>query len=446
MQTFASPLFHGINPAMEMGKLNQPITAPITPPNEFAPVIETRPMQEILEAEAANPQTFIEDPEDAFYVCDLGETYRQLTKWERNLPNIHPFFAIKSNPNPEIISLLAKCGTGFDCASKTEIATILSNGVEANRIIFANPCKPPSHIRYASTVGVRMMTFDNADELYKIHQNHNNPQLVLRILTDDSKSVCQFGVKFGASIQVAHNLLDLAHELGLEVIGVSFHVGSGCRDPMAYDDALMRARNVFDYAENLGYNMSLLDIGGGFPGGEAYTGVKFEEVAQVINQSVKRLFSPSVQVIAEPGRYLVSSVFTLAVSVCSRRVVPKENSTPNYMYYINDGVYGSFNCLIFDHAELSPKVLMKDGVLHSQLPQQLPEFECSIWGPTCDSMDVIAKGITLPELKVGDWIFYENMGAYTTCAASEFNGFRKSRIIYTNTELEAIRARLGFQY
>jgi hypothetical protein len=162
------------------------------------------------------------EEEDPFYVCDLGEIVRQYKQWNELLPRIQPFYAVKCNPDPLVLKTLAKCGTGFDCASKAEVQLALDAGVSSSQIIYANPCKQASHIRYATARGVNVMTFDNADELYKIKQIAPYSQLVLRILTDDSKSLCRFGVKFGASLAIVPILLQIAKELELEVIGIRY--------------------------------------------------------------------------------------------------------------------------------------------------------------------------------------------------------------------------------
>lgn len=173
--------------------------------------------------------------------------------------------AVKCNPDPYVLRLLAALGAGFDCASNGEIAKVLAlSGVEPSRIVFANPCKATSFIRSAARVGVNRMTFDNEDELYKIARTHPGAKLILRILADDSKSMCRFGTKFGASLEVAPHLLAKARKLQLDVIGVSFHVGSGCYDPTIYEDAVRRAREAFDMGARVGYQFSLLDVGGGF--------------------------------------------------------------------------------------------------------------------------------------------------------------------------------------
>jgi ornithine decarboxylase len=290
-----------------------------------------------------------------------------------------------------------------------------------------------------------MMTFDNADELHKVKKNHPNAKLVLRILADDSRSICKLGLKFGASLDITEQLLRTAKQLGLDVIGVSFHVGSGCFDATAFREAVIRARKVFDQAESIGYQFSLLDVGGGFPSNHKSL-ISFEEIASILGPAVDEMFPPNVRVISEPGRFFVASAFTLAVNITARRAVSSQSSIDgdivsqesSFMYYVNDGVYGSFNCIMFDHAECEAKVLCRDGqyIPGTDDEHQLPKFKCSVWGPTCDSMDCITKNGLMPELNVGDWLYYPNMGAYTMCAASTFNGFHKSSIMYTNTEMK----------
>ena len=159
------------------------------------------------------------------------------------------------------------------------------------------------------------MTFDNADELYKISLVAPATKLVLRILTDDSKSICRFGVKFGASLSIVPSLLKVAKELNLDIIGISFHVGSGCFDATAFADAVRLARDAFDIGAALGFDFNFLDIGGGFPG---------ENPVALLRPLLDELFPPHIRVIAEPGRFFVSAAYTLAVNVVARRVVPRD--------------------------------------------------------------------------------------------------------------------------
>jgi ornithine decarboxylase len=372
------------------------------------------------------------DDGDAFYVADLGVLERQLKRWQKLLPRIEPFYAVKCNPDPMVLKKMVALNVGFDCASKTEIQTMLDLGVSASRIIYANPCKQSSFIKYAAGVDVKMMTFDNGEELHKIKKFFPSSKLVLRIITDDSDAVCRLSAKFGAPLDITGELLQLAKELELDVVGVSFHVGSGCQKASSFRDAVLSARKVFDEGLALGFDMKILDVGGGFPGGVS-SPVSFEEIAAVLGKAVDEFFPSEVRVIAEPGRFFVASAFELAVNVTARRSIASQSET-NFMYYVNDGVYGSFNCILFDHAVVKPLVLTQNEKFFQDHEEHLL-FKSSVWGPTCDSMDLINKETLLPKLEVGDWILYKEMGAYTCCASSTFNGFKKSQILYTCTSI-----------
>lgn len=254
--------------------------------------------------------------ENAFLVCDLKRVWDRYTLWQRELGDrVEAFFAVKCNPDSVIIQLMARLGLGFDCASHQEIANVLSFGVDPDKIIYANPCKASSFIRHAANQDVRMMTFDNADELVKVAKFHPNAKMVLRILTDDSGSLCRFGLKFGAPLAEVRGLLEKAKELKVEVIGISFHVGSGCTNPNLFGDAVARARWAFDQAKELGFDFDFLDLGGGFDGDT------FVDIAAVLRPAIEQYFprEEGVRVIAEPGRYFVSEAFEMATNIIARR-------------------------------------------------------------------------------------------------------------------------------
>ncbi|KAI0884372.1 pyridoxal-dependent decarboxylase [Annulohypoxylon maeteangense] len=384
--------------------------------------------------------------EDTFFVGDLGEVYRQHMRWKKNLPRVKPFYAVKCNPDPKVIQLLAGLGTGFDCASKSEIEQVLNLGVDPSRIIYAQPCKTNSYVRYVANQGVKQMTFDNADELRKIAKLFPDAELFLRILTDDSSSLCRLSLKFGASLDSTNDLLVLAKELGLNVVGVSFHVGSGASDPLAFLKAVRDAEHVFKQAYSHGFDMKTLDVGGGF------SGDTFEDMAIVLREALDEYFPSHINIIAEPGRYYVSSAFTIACNVIARRTIdnPATGET-SYMTYLNDGLYGNFSSIMFDHQHPVAKVLRsgKRTYYNTALSNSLPEgvsagTEYSIWGPTCDGIDRITESIRFThELDVGDWLYFEDMGAYTKCSATKFNGFSDSHdVIYVCSELGA-RALMG---
>jgi len=394
---------------------------------------------------------------DPFYIVDLEDICNKHINWITRLPRVEPHYAVKCNTDIMLLKLLAFLGTGFDCASKNEIQRVLDLGVSAHRIIFANPCKQASYIKYANKVGVDYMTFDNEFELYKIKEHHPNAKCVLRIITNDQNAICRFSMKFGADMESSFKLIETAMQLNLDLVGISFHVGSGQMSPRTFSESIENARKLFDFArEQYGCRMHLLDLGGGYPG-SSDSGDLFNEIADEINNSLEKHFpadlfeqingndEKKLRIIAEPGRYYACSAFTLCVNVIAKRVMNQSelqqaqdkdalvhrqekdfvDTSKTIMYYINDGVYASFNCLFYDHAECLP-VLLKE---RQQFEPTL--FKSSIWGPTCDGLDLVVKECLLPELDNGEFMVFKNMGAYTISGAVEFNGIPLARSIYT---------------
>lgn len=392
-----------------------------------------------------------ENIQDSFFICDLGTIIRQYCKFNTNLPRVKPYYAIKCNPNIEMIKTLSSLGCGFDCASRGEIELVLSLGISPQQIIYANPCKEISHIVYAYEHGVNLMTFDNKDELLKIKTYHPHAKMILRIRIDDSRSICPFGIKFGCSVGDDSSLILLqeAKDLHLDVIGVSFHVGSGCLEPMAFHDAIQLTKLVFEQGKKVGHSMEMIDIGGGFPGvenesiqkeiqSEEYTvlNITFKNIAENIHMSLEKYFPlaeyPELKIIAEPGRFFAAPAFTLVNKITSRRII--QDTKKQFMYYINDGVYGSFNCIIFDSMYCQPNVLVHNGKpfeKNHNIEHEL--YKSSIWGQTCDSLDSINQKVYLPELQIGDWFYFYSMGAYTLASSSQFNGFSPPKIFYIQT-------------
>lgn len=366
----------------------------------------------------------LKDEVEPFFAVDLEDVCSKHIRWLTLMPRVKPHYAVKCNDDINVLKLLAYLGAGFDCASKGEIKKVMDLGVSADRIIYANPCKQSSYVRYAQEVGVETMTFDNEQELMKMKQMHPNAKLVLRIVTDDSNAVCRFSMKFGADMNTARSLIEKAREINLEVVGVSFHCGSGQMTSKAFVDAIQNARMIMNYGIKLGFNMNLLDIGGGFPGN---TGTEdyFSEIATAVNRALEEHFPDdgAIRIIAEPGRYYVASAYTLATNViASRDMIDSETGDMKYMYYVNDGVYGSFNCVLYDHYVPEPSFLVNN--------ESSEKFTSSIWGPTCDGLDCIHSSIKIPKLNVADWIVWKNMGAYTMSAAVQFNGLPFGKPLY----------------
>jgi ornithine decarboxylase len=384
------------------------------------------------------------DQQDAFYIVDLEDICQKHVNWITKLPRVEPHYAIKCNTDPMLLRTLAYLGASFDCASKNEIQQVLDIGVSSDRIIFANPCKQASFIRYAYKAGVDLMTFDNENELHKIKANHPQAKCVLRIMTNDADAVCRFSMKFGADMETSLKLIATAVELDLDLVGISFHVGSGQMSPKAFAESIENARTLFDYArEQFGVRMHLLDLGGGYPGSSDSEDL-FDSIACEINRSLEQHFNVAefddLKVIAEPGRYYACSAYTLCTNVIAKRVMPQNkaqqdeylkqlqqpselvDASKSIMYYINDGVYHSFNCLFYDHAVVTPILLGE---------QKETVYKSSIWGPTCDGLDCVVKEMLLPELPQGDFMAWRDMGAYTISGAVAFNGIPVPKCIYT---------------
>lgn len=544
-----------------------------------------------------------------------------------------------------IVRTLAVLGCNFDCASREEIRLVKDIAKDLPRqpdIIYANPSKARAHLLEAVCKGIRMVTFDNAEEIKKCAAISKHIQLILRIVTDDRGSQCRLSSKFGAPRAKWRPLLATAKKYGLDVIGVSFHVGSGCRDGTRYELALKDAREIFDMAKkDFGFDMSVLDIGGGFPGethslwnpqeeideepeslkkegiehgsddGESEGSERFmyfKEIAEYVSPIIDDLFpeESGVRVIGEPGRFFVAACSTLCCNVIAMRTnecdgsfeleafddrehaqrlsemtreeeselvngpknrmdrtirnlslgggaeaetvletmveelqsysrlyarqnlsqqeadayndvidfyeegfetaadilgAPTEAQTKNMnhtvegmnyplvamdkdvedtdalitlaaageaaingivmqavadsgplqddiAYTINNSVYSAFNNIMFDHATVRPRVLRErngkvfasktvEGFLEfdeDTIPEVLPVnqqlYTSTVFGNTCDSIDVVARSVLLPKLEVGDWLYFQNMGAYTMAASSNFNGFQPSEKFY----------------
>jgi ornithine decarboxylase len=361
----------------------------------------------------------------SFRVTNISSIENQVRLWKRQLPDVTPYYAVKCNPDPVILNVLGKMGVNFDCATQGEIQLVTEKcRVTPDRIIYANPAKMVSHLVYAKSIGVNFTVFDNKDELLKLSKIPNQKfELLLRIATDDKDSMCKFSNKFGANPKDAEKLLVYAKSLGLPVVGVSFHVGSGCGDANSYTKSLVNVADIFEIAPKIGIPpLKIIDIGGGFPGNSTrYFGKNsptFEDIASTLRLGIhefrKRFANdPDIKFIAEPGRFFVSDAVTIATHIYARK-----GDDPQSLY-VDDGVYGTFNNIIYDHACPRPCKIIFDR------NRQFTAVHTNIFGPTCDGLDQICKAenTLLQYCDEGDWLEWENMGAYTHTASFIFNGY-----------------------
>ncbi len=380
--------------------------------------------------------------ENPIMMMDLEKVAVQYRRWMQCFPNIEPYYAVKCNPDPILVAYLQSLGVHFDCATSAEMDLVVNQlGHPADKVIYSNPCKLPSHIRFASENGVRLTIVDNKDEIWKIKRNHPHAQVLLRLSCMDTSSLCPMSCKFGASDDNVRPLLEYAAEVGLEVIGVHFHVGSGCSDPQTYQRALLDARRAFDIGIELGHDMTVLDLGGGWPGlnpvdntCKTSSGISFEQISLVINSLIDELFpndpsTPQYRIMAEPGRFFTAGSSALLSYIHSKSVVSDEYGCRAIRYYLNDGLYGVFNCVLFDHQQPTPDTF--DDFSVDEIKKRGIPASVSIFGPTCDGFDkVTGSAESLPEMELGERLLWLSMGAYTTAAATTFNGFPQAQYFY----------------
>lgn len=341
---------------------------------------------------------------------------KQYQRFRKYLPQVTPYYAIKANPNPEIIKTFAKLGSRFDVASAQEMQHVLNLGISPHRIIFANTIKSNEDIQTAYKSGVSLMTFDNEPELYKIAKHAPGTRVMVRIKVANTGSIVELSLKFGCDPEQAVFLLRKAKALGLAPEGVCFHVGSQCTNVGNYTQALEIAAQIFKEAKAEGIKLQMLDIGGGFPikHFDREEQPVFEVLARRIRSELSRLFDKKIKIVAEPGRFFAGPAGVLVTQVVGRAF----RNNKNY-YYINDGVYADFSGIIFDHCKYELKTLRRGQ-----------KFLSTVAGPTCDSLDIISLTEELPELDVGSVIYVKNIGAYSSASAvPNFNGFAPAKVI-----------------
>ncbi|XP_062342680.1 antizyme inhibitor 1-like [Osmerus eperlanus] len=372
------------------------------------------------------------EDKSAFVVGDLGVLMKQHVLWQSSVPQLRPYYPVKCNSSPAVIEILASLGLGFVCTNKTEVSLVLDHGVPPENIIMSGVCKQLTHIKHAAKNGINHLMCDSETELCKIARSHPSAKLLLQVTT--APHAAEHSMAFGCSLKSCKHLLEAAKDLGVEVVGVTFHIPSSCKDLQAYAHALSDARCVFDMGTDLGFNMKILDIGGGFTGSEA----QLRQVNSAIRPLLDAYFPPlsGVEVLAEAGSFYVSSAFTLAVSVIGKKVKAQDwnslpivglspNSKPEFLYYMNEGVYGSFGHKLLGNIVPVPSVHKKP------LTAGEPVFTSSLWGPSCDPLEQVVERCLLPELAVGEWLVFNNMGANGLEDFNTFNSEIRPPIYYT---------------
>lgn len=300
------------------------------------------------------------------------------------------------------------------------------NTLESRRIVYAHPCKLIAQMKEAVNGGVSYTTLDNTIEVEKIgkmqQETGKRLKALIRIATHDENSLCAFSSKYGAHMEDIDEIVAACVKFDVEIAGCSFHVGSGCPSEKPYRYALEDANTVFQKARTISngrFQPKFIDLGGGFYG---HSIESFFRIANKIRPMLDEIFpaSEGYKFIAEPGRFFCTKATSLITEVYAKRILhPKENeqNALNGYLYLNDSIYHSFNCIIFDHWDFEachlPVAQRKSG-----------KFNYKIFGCTCDSMDTVSKSYIFDkEVVEGDMLYFPCMGAYTWSGSTKFNGF-----------------------
>jgi ornithine decarboxylase len=352
----------------------------------------------------------------------LRENY---ASFKKHLPKVQAYYAVKANAEPAIVRTFYQEGASFDVASMPEFMLVYENIKHLppkaqqdfiwDKIIYANPTKPKETLRELDKYKP-LVTFDNLTELKKIKQFAPNAGVVVRLRVPNTGSMVELSSKFGCDPGEAVDLIVAAFDMGLVAEGLSFHVGSQCTNFQNFVQALEISSAVMKEAKSRGHEIKILDIGGGFPAPYDRHVKPFSQLAKKINTEINRLFPGDIQILAEPGRFLVA---TAATSVA--RIIGKAVRDGKTCYYIDDSVYHTFSGIIFDHCQYHLKAFKKGKTEVS-----------AVFGQTCDALDKISLSEELPSLEIDDLVYSENIGAYSSASATWFNGFPPAKIVHLN--------------
>ncbi len=341
-----------------------------------------------------------------FLLIDLDIIRNKTRRFKAAMPRVHPHYAAKANPDPRVLKTLIEEKAGFEIASIAELNLLLSLGVPAAEIYYSNPMKSRAYLEYAAAKGVEWYVLDSIEELQKIVSVKPDAKMYLRIDTPNIGSDWPLAGKFGTHLADIHEIINEAARLNADLAGVTFHVGSQCRNPQNWRVGIERAKKVFADMRDAGLNPRLLNIGGGYPVRHIKPIPSIEVIGEVVNAAIADL-PEDIRIIAEPGRYLVSDS---AYFIC--RVVGTATRNGKRWMYWDAGMFGGI-------------IEVTEGLRYEILTDRKgSHIPWSIAGPTCDSVDILMHDEMLPkDIQEGDFIYIPNAGAYTTAYASNFNGF-----------------------
>ena len=361
------------------------------------------------------------------FVVDHRVLRRNYREFRKHLPRVQVYYAVKANPDPAIVETLYGIGAGFDVASMPEFL-IVHKFIEDlppdkrqhfiwDKIIYSHPVKAIETLVELDQYKP-LVVYDNIDEVRKIAKYAPHAGLVLRLKVPNTGSLAELSSKFGCAPAEALGLIAAGFDAGLVVEGLSFHVGSQCTNFENYMQSLEISAAVFEESWTHGYQqVKILDIGGGFPAPYDENVQPFAELAEKLNAEFDRLFPKEMEILAEPGRYMVATTATLVAQIIGKAV-----RDGKMCYYLDDGIYHTFSGILFDHCHYSLKSFRRGKA-----------DICSVFGPTCDALDTISLAENIPpNLEIGECLYSRNIGAYSIVSATNFNGFPPAKVVHVN--------------
>ena len=357
-------------------------------------------------------------------VLDQAAVRHQYRSLVAALPGVTLHYALKPLPHMGVIEVLKSEGASFDLATNGEVDLMREAQINPNECIHTHPIKRDSDIRYALDYGCNTFVFDNPVELQKFVAYKHQARLLLRVSFPNPETKVDLSKKFGCTPDMVLPLLRQAKELGIQVVGLSFHVGSQVPNAKRHVEAIEACNELLRQTAEQGLGLQILDIGGGFP--VDYAGGELDIHAFCAPIRAALANTPAgIRLIAEPGRFISAPAMTSIASVMG-----KAERFGRTWYYLDDGLYGSYSGQLFDHVFYPKSTPYAKG----------ERFPAVLAGPTCDSIDVIAEEIMLPELELGELVVGRMMGAYTWASATEFNFFRRTNIIVMDSDEAALKA------
>jgi ornithine decarboxylase len=360
-----------------------------------------------------------------FLICDGATVERRYEDLTDLLPQVRLFYAVKSNPMQAVVDTLANLGCGFEIASIYELDTVTAAGIDPADVLFSNTVKPAPHIAEAYEAGLYRFAFDSEGELRKLAETAPGCSVYVRLRVEDGHSLFPLSRKFGTSADDAVRLLGLARTLGLVPYGITFHVGSQCTDPEAWERAIDRCGAVMGELAGQGIRLEMLDLGGGIPARYVAAVPSLPDIAGAIERGLRRLpYTPAV-IAAEPGRSLVAESGVMAATV-----IGLENRDDERWAYLDVGGYNGMMEAVQTGGRWPFPILTSPGpgsVAGRGDWRELAagaSVRTTVTGPSCDSSDTMFYGVPLPAaLAAGDRLYIGSAGAYTLSYASSFNGF-----------------------